>query len=97
MGGAVAEFFMPDRCHRILYGIFDDVLSEARANAFSKTLDASAPFVGAVSQLLNPRAGPGANRGPPAKGIFYILVPVGMAYLGRLRRGGDHKQYCYEL
>jgi len=88
---------MPDRRHRILYGIFDDVLSEARANTLSKTLDASAPFAGTVSQLLNPRAGPGANRGPPAKGIFCILVPVRMAYLGRLRRRCEQKQDCYEL
>ena len=52
----------------------------------------------AVSQLLDSGAGPGAQRGPFAEGIFYVLRAVRMLSLfGRLRRHGQQEQDCNDV
>lgn len=69
---------MPDRGDGILNRILDDVLSKGGTNALSKTRASSAPFVGAITKLLDPGAGPGAQSGAFTEGIFYVPGAVGM-------------------
>src|SRR5258708_7105492 len=89
---------MADGGNRILDGVLDDMLCEPRPHSLSKSLCASAPLARTVAQLLDPRAGPGANRGLFSEGIFYVPRTIRMlAVLSSLRRGGQQERDSYEF